>query len=303
MYRRDLLAALPLLALGCGSSAPRGASSGPRVLGRTGREVEAISLGGEGILRSSDREDDAVAMIRSALEMGVKYCDTAPAYESSQDYYGRAFRELAGSRERVFLASKTHDRTRDGTRELIDRNLARLGTDRLDLIQLHDLRGQSDLDAIFGDGGAIEAIDEAKQAGKVRHVGITGHADPQVLLDAMSRYDFDTVLVPINPADNRRLPFLTSVVADARRRGMGVIGMKAFAKGRLLADRVATPEELLRYAATFADTVIVGCASPDEVHTALSVGRPFTPMPEDERRELEERVAPHADRYDTFKRE
>jgi predicted aldo/keto reductase-like oxidoreductase len=273
-----------------------------RKLGRTGVSVEAVSLGGEGILRTTGRSAEAVPMIVEALRLGVRYCDTAPAYSQSQDYYGEAFRAAGpGARSRVFLASKTHARDRDGALRLLDQSLRKLGTDHLDLWQLHDLREPEELDEIFGKGGAIEAVERARADGRVRFVGITGHHDPAILVEAMRRYDIDNVLCAINPADPRRSPFLTTVVAEARRRGIGVVGMKVMAAGRLLDDRVASAEELIRYAASWADTVIVGCSSIAELRMNLEAGRRFTPMSETERRALEARIAPVAARYDTFK--
>lgn len=271
-----------------------------RPLGSTGAQVLPVSLGGEGILRTTGRARDAVPVIVEALRLGVRYCDTAPAYQQSQDYYGAAFREVgAAARAKVFLASKTHERTRDGALRLLDDSLRRLGTDWLDLWQLHDLRGKSELDVIFGKGGALEAALRARDEGRVRHIGITGHHDAAVLLDAMSRFQFDNVLVAINPADPRRAPFVPTVVAEARRQGMGVVGMKALAAGRLL--EAARPEELLRYTATLSDTVIVGCSSIAEVRQNLAVAQAFTPLTDVEQRELERRVAPRAKTYDYFK--
>jgi aryl-alcohol dehydrogenase-like predicted oxidoreductase len=275
---------------------------GLRTLARTGASVEAVSLGGEGILRTVGRHAEAVPMIVEALRLGVRYCDTAPAYSQSQDYYGEAFRAAGpGARDRVFLASKTHARDRDGALRLLDDSLKRLGTDRLDLWQLHDLRELEELDEIFGKGGAIEAVERAKSDGRVRFAGITGHHDPAILMEAMRRYPVDTVLCAINPADPRRQPFVTTVVAEARRRGVGVIGMKVMAAGQLLKDRAAKSEELIRYASSLADTVIIGCSSIDEVRANLEAGRRGVPMTPAERSELEKRIAPRAARYDTFK--
>ncbi|PON16232.1 aldo/keto reductase [Candidatus Entotheonella serta] len=273
-----------------------------RQLGKTGVMVEAVSLGGEGILRTSGQHKSAVPMIEEALRLGVRYLDTAPAYQQSQDYYGAAFKNLGSqARDQVFLASKTHRRDRDGALVLLDDSLNRLGTNRLDLWQLHDLRSHNDLDRIFAKGGAIEAVERAKADGRVRFVGITGHHDPEILMEAMRRYPVDTVLCAINPADRARTPFVTSVIPEARRRGVGVIGMKIMAAGRLLHDKVATPEELIRYAATHTDTVIIGCSSIAEVRQNLAVRETFEPMNESELAALEARIAPRAERYDTFK--
>jgi predicted aldo/keto reductase-like oxidoreductase len=239
-------------------------------------------------------------VILEALRLGVRYCDTAPAYQQSQDYYGEAFRAAGkGSREGVLLASKCHERTRDRALRLLDDSLRRLGTDYLDTWQMHDLRELDELEVLTGKGGALQAALEAKAEGRIRFVGLTGHHDPSVLLEAMKRFPFDTVLVAINPADGRYRPFLPTVVAEARKRTMGVVGMKALAAGRLL--DVAPAAELLRYTATHADTVVVGCSSVAEVRANLAVASNFQPMSEAEQRTLERRVAPRASDYDYFK--
>ena len=273
-----------------------------RTLGKTGAKVEIVSLGGEGILRTNNNHAQAVPMIEAALELGVRYVDTAPAYRQSQDYYGAAFKNLGAKvRDGVFVASKTHLRGKDEALRLLDESLKRLNTDRLDLWQLHDLRSKDDLDRIFGKGGAIEAVEAAKADGRVRFVGITGHHDPAILVEAMRRHPIDTVLCAINPADRARSPFLTSVIPAARERNMGIIGMKVMAAGRLLQDKAASPEDLIRYAATHVDTVIIGCSSIAEVRQNLAMRSAFAPMTEAELASLEARIAPNAARYDTFK--
>jgi len=314
--RREVLGGLAALAAGCGAEqTPGGANTnaGPdavettmkselRTLGKTGAKVEAFSLGGEGVLRTQGREREAVPMILKALELGVRYCDTAPAYAGSQDYYGAAFREAGPkARDSVFLATKTHERTREGALRLLDDSLKRLGTDRVDLWQMHDLRSKDDLDEMFGKGGAIEAAERAKSEGRIRFVGITGHHDPGILVEAMRRYEFDTVLAALNPSDPRRQPFLSTVVVEARSRGMGIIGMKALGVGRIVSDGVATADELIRYAASVADTVIIGCKTPAEVAANVAIARSGAGFSADERKALEARVAPTAERYDTFK--
>jgi aryl-alcohol dehydrogenase-like predicted oxidoreductase len=276
------------------------AAASERTLGRTGARVLPVSLGGEGILRTTGLAKQAVPMILEALRLGVRYCDTAPAYQQSQDYYGEAFRAAGKqARDAIFLASKTHERTRDRALRLLDDSLRRLATDRLDLWQMHDLREMDEIDVICGKGGALEAAAEAKRDGRVRFVGLTGHHDPRVLLEAMRRFAFDSVLVSINPADPRHRPFLPTVVAEARRQGIGVVGMKVLAAGRLV--REATAVDLIRYGAAFADTVIVGCSSVAEVRANLAVNDGFVPMTADERRALEQKVEARADQYDYFK--
>jgi aryl-alcohol dehydrogenase-like predicted oxidoreductase len=270
-------------------------------LGRTGATVDPVSLGGEGALRTNGRSRAAVPVVLEALAQGVRYCDTAPAYDQSQDYYGEAFKRSPGARENVFLASKTHERTKDGALRLLTDSLRRLGTDRLDLWQMHDLRTQDDLDEMFAPRGAIEAAEQAKRTGLIRYVGLTGHHDPAILLAAIDRYAFDAVLLPINAADPGRLPFLTSVIPRAREKGMAVIGMKVLGAGRIVADRAASVEECIRYAMAFADTLIIGCSTPDEVRENLRIGRTATPMSPVEQRALETRLAQRAERYAYFK--
>ncbi len=281
---------------------PGAATLEARTLGSTGVAVDAFSLGGEGILRTRGRERDAVPMIVEAIELGVRYMDTAPAYAGSQDYYGAAFREAGqAARKKIFLATKTHERDRDGARALLDDSLKRLGTTWVDLWQMHDLRSADDLDQIFAKDGALRAAIEAKEQGLIRFIGITGHADPSILVEAMKRHPFDTVLAAMNPADPARAPFLSTVVVEARKRKMGVIGMKALAVGKLVADGVAKAPELIRYAASFADTVIIGCSSKAEVRANVAASRLATRMNAEELAALEARVQPSAERYDTFK--
>ena len=271
-----------------------------RTLGGTGAQVLPVSLGGEGILRTTGRARQAVPVILEALRLGVRYCDTAPAYQQSQDYYGEAFRAAGkGSRESVLLASKCHERTRDRALRLLDDSLRRLGTDHLDTWQMHDLREMDELDVLSGKGGALQAALEAKADGRLRFVGLTGHHDPDVLLEAMRRFPFDTILVAINPADHRYRPFIPTVVVEARKRAMGVVGMTALAGGRLVG--AAPSGDFLRYAATHADTVVVGCSTVDEVRANLLIADGFVPMTDAEQQALETRIALRASTYDYFK--
>ncbi len=270
-----------------------------RPLGRTGRDVTLFGLGGEGVLRTHGREADAIRVIQRALDQGVTYCDTAPAYASSMDYYGAA---LGERRKQILLASKTHDRTRDGSLRLLDDSLRRLRTDYLDLWQLHDLRTHDDLARIFGRGGAAEALLQARAEGRVRHIGLTGHHDPAILLEAMRRADFDTVLVALTAADVHRLSFIQTVLPEAQRRGMGVIGMKVTAQGRLLG--ALSMHEAMGYVLSLAgvSTVVVGCSAPEHVDDNACIARAFTPFSTHEMRELEARTRSRADLYGYFKK-
>jgi predicted aldo/keto reductase-like oxidoreductase len=269
---------------------PTGLPLPRRPLGHTGHEVTIFALGGEGVLRTCGRAQEAVAVIHAALDQGVNYCDTAPAYDGSMDYYGAA---LGERRREVFLASKTHDRTRDGSLRLLDDSLRRLRTDHLDLWQLHDLRTNSDLDRIFARGGALEALLAARDEGRVRFLGITGHYAPAILLEAMRRYDFDTVLVALNAADVHRLSFIKTVLPEAGRRGMGVIAMKVYAQRALLGPARLTPAEAMGYVLSLegVSTGAIGCSDPAEVAENARIAREFQPMDADTLGKLERRTA------------
>jgi aryl-alcohol dehydrogenase-like predicted oxidoreductase len=274
-----------------------------RPLGRTGREVTQFALGGEGVLRTHGRMAEAIAVIHRALDIGVNYCDTAPAYAGSLDYYGAA---LGERRREVFLASKTHDRTRDGSLRLLDESLKRLRTDHLDLWQLHDLRSAGDLRAIFGRGGALEALIQARQEGRVRFLGLTGHHDPAILLDAMGRFDFDTVLVALNAADIHRLSFARTVLAEAARKGMGVIGMKVYAAGLLVRAGAygLTPSQAMSYVLNLpgVSTVVIGCSNPSEVDQNAHIAREFQPLDEPTIHAIEQHTGPNAGYFTSYKK-
>lgn len=269
-----------------------------RPLGNTGRQVTLFGLGGEGILRTWGQEKAAAAVISRALDQGVTYCDTAPAYSGSLDYYGAT---LGERRQQIFLASKTHDRTRDGSLRLLDESLRRARTDHLDLWQLHDVRTLDDLTRIFAKGGALEALTQAKAEGRVKHLGITGHHDPAILLEAMRRFDFDTVLVALNAADVHRLPFISTVVAEAARRKMGVIAMKVCAQKRLL-YRLSMAESLGYVWSTLGVSLaVIGCETPAEVDENAEIARTFVPLPAEKMRELEVRTRPEHRAFGYFK--
>ncbi len=209
---------------------------------------------------------------------------------------------LGERRKQIFLASKTHERSRDGSLRLLDDTLRRLRTDHLDLWQLHDLRSLDELDFIFGKGGALEALLQAKADGRVKHLGLTGHHDPAILLEAMRRFAFDTVLVALNAGDVHRLPFISTVLAEAQRQNMGVIAMKVCAQRRLLAR--LTMQEALGYVWSLpgVSLAIVGCETPAEVDENAELARSFQPFAAATMRELEARTRAEARAFGYFKR-
>jgi predicted aldo/keto reductase-like oxidoreductase len=280
-----------------------------RALGRTGEQVTIFGLGGEGVLRTQGRVKEAVEVIHRALEHGVNYFDSAPAYAGCLDYLGEG---LDGRRDQVFIASKTHDRTREGSLRLLDQTLKRLRTEHLDLWQLHDLRTPRDLETIFGPGGAMEALLTAREQGRVRFLGITGHHDPAMLVEAMRRFEFDTALVALNAADRHRLSFIETVLPEARQRGMGIIAMKVYAQGallqqgrlsRLLGKTGLTVEEALGYCLLLSevDTAVIGCRTPAEVDENVRIARGFQAFDDERLQALEKRVAQAAEQITSYK--
>lgn len=204
-----------------------------RVLGATKIKVPIFGLGGAGQtpLSAEGKEKDAVAMIQRAYELGIRYFDTAASYGPSEDHLGKV---LPNYRAKIFLASKTAERNRDGAWRELERSLKRLNTDYLDLWQMHHVAYQQDLDTLFGANGAIKALEEAKQQKLIRFSGITGHYDAKMIAEGLRRYRFDTTLIPVNAADKHHpQPFLPAVLPVAKQQNVGVIAMKVPAYGRL----------------------------------------------------------------------
>jgi len=259
-----------------------------RRLGRTGEEVTILGLGGEGLLRSWGEEKKAVELIQAALDLGINYMESARAYDGSESYYGKA---LGGRRGEVFLAGKSHARDYAGAMNHLHETLRNMGTDYLDLWQVHDVRTDDDVSAIFGPGGAYEAFLEAREKGLVRFIGITGHHDPTVLARCVREYDFDTVLLPVNPAEPSHRPFIEEVVPLAAGKDMGVIAMKVYLRGMLNA-----PKKLLFcYALTQpVSTAVVGCDTLEQLKENVEIAGSFIPLHLKEVERFTEFIAPHA---------
>ena len=262
-----------------------------RPLGRTGVSVTLLGLGGEGVLRTYGQERQAQAVIHAALESGLNYFESARAYSGSEAYLGRG---LKGHRDKIFLTSKSHGRTSKEAMAHLSITLKNLDTDYLDLWQVHDVRTPEDLEALAAPGGALEVFHRAKKEGKARFIGVTGHQDPQVLRRALELYEFDTVLLPVNPAEPHFRSFLP-VAQEARARGLGVIGMKVLCRGMLPQLRMAPLRSILAYALSQAvSLVVIGADSGPQVQELAAAARAFKPMPEESQRHLEKAVASFA---------
>lgn len=212
--------------------APKDSEIPRRTFGRTGVELTVIGLAGGRFPLITP--DEAVALTRRAVELGINYFDTAHSYWDgrSEEVYGQVLPEV---RKTVFLTTKSADRTRKGAEAQLHRSLERLRTDYIDLWQVHGIQDKNDVAKVFAPGGAIEAFEAAKKAGKCRFIGFTGHHDPEAHLEMLRAYDrWDSILMPLHVADPLYLSFEERVLPVAVERGIGIQGMKNFANAKLL---------------------------------------------------------------------
>ena len=269
-----------------------------RLFGKTGPAISQVGLGGEGVLRTFGRGQEAKAVIEEAAVQGITYFDTAPAYSGSQSYYGTFWRSHYPLRASIFQTSKSAERSYDRARADLKDSLRTLGLDRLDLWQIHDVRSSRDIEEIEGPGGALQAFVEAKESGVVSFLGVTGHHDPKILLYAVENWPVDSVLLPVNPAEAVLGGFLDRVMPAAMDRGLAVIGMKVLGASHYISPQHGvTAELLLRFALSRQiSTAIVGCSSPAEVAGLAETGRRFQPLSDGEEKMLLEVFRPHARR-------
>ena len=267
-----------------------------KLFGPDGPEVTCVGLGGEGVLRTHGQNDQARTVIETALEQGVTYFDTAVAYAGSQSYLGQVWRARPNDRARIFHTSKSAGRSKNHALADLDDTLRTLHTDYLDLWQIHDVRSMFELDAIAGPNGALEAFVRARQAGKVRYIGVTGHHDPAVLTRAVEEWPVDAVLMPVNPVEAALGGFLDQTLPLAREKGLAVIGMKALGAGHYISPQAGiSAESLLRFAlAQDIDVLIVGCSSPDEVKLLAQIGADPNIMTQKEQDDLVDLFQPRA---------
>jgi aryl-alcohol dehydrogenase-like predicted oxidoreductase len=254
-----------------------------RPLGTTGETVSAIGLGGHHIGRPTD-PNDGIRIVRTAIDRGITFMDNCWDYQDgeAERRMGLALRD--GYRQRVFLMTKFDGRTKAATKKQVDESLQRLQTDCLDLIQYHENIRMEDPDRFFAPEGALEALLEAKQAGKVRFIGFTGHKDPVVhlrMLDVAAEkgFHFDACQMPLNPMDGQFRSFEQAVLPRLLREGIAPLGMKPMGDGFLLQSNTVTALECLHYALNLpAAVVITGCETLERLEQALEAARTFTPL-------------------------
>ncbi len=294
-----------------------------RNLGRTGHKVGIFSLGGQAAIEKPNNEKVAIPLIERALDLGVNYCDTSARYGGearwSEQYFGQVMKRR---RSEAFLATKTHDRTADGSMRLLETSLKLLQTDHVDLWQLHAMSTMDDVERVCAKGGALEAFQKARDQKLVRFLGLSGHTDPDVLAEAIRRFPFDTVLMAFNAADTWHLPFKKTLLPLAVEKEMGIIGMKIPARGRLLAgvqppppekqrgpakyDRpgTLTIKEAMRYTLSHpVSTVIIGVDNVAQLEENVRIAGEFLPLNAGQLEALEQKVRPVHGQAQWFKRD
>jgi uncharacterized protein len=312
-------AALPKLASSSTSAhadSPAREAMPTRNLGKTGYKVGIFSLGGQASLERPHNDDVAVPIIEKALDLGVNYIDTSSIYGGperwSEQYVGKAMKQR---RTEAFLATKTKERTRDGSKQMLETSLKLLQTDHIDLWQLHDIGTMTDINEIFAKGGAMEALLEARDQKIVKYLGITGHYRPDALIEAIHRYPFDTILMAVNAADPHHYSFSEQLLPLAVEKQMGIIGMKVPARGRILSTWTPPPIEqqkkmwegmvlaptpgtlVMRQAMYYSlslpvSTVIIGCDSIAQLEENVQLAREFTPLSQQQMAALTEKAEP-----------
>jgi len=265
-----------------------------RALGQTGHKVRIFSLGGQATLEETGRTDDAIAIINRAIDLGVNYIDTARAYGGgvSESYIGQVMKIR---RKEVFLASKTHNRSYDGSMGFLEESLKSLQTDQLDLWQLHNVRTQDDLDKIFAKDGAIKALESARDQKLVRFAGITGHRDPFILKKAIEQYPFDSILMALNAADRHMASFIENLLPVAVAKKMAIVGMKVPARGKIFREGgITRMDQAMGYVLTLpVSTIIVGISTQKELDENVRIAREFSPLSSAEMKKLEDLTKPY----------
>jgi len=279
-----------------------------RRLGRTGVEVSALALGGvAGMLRKRSKEFDPAELANRAIDMGISYLDTAPAYGNGQSElnYGRV---LERRRKEVFLATKTGQRSYDGTMRDVEASLKRLRTDNVDLLQIHGVRTREDLEKWGKPDGVLTALRKLRDQKVTRFIGVTGHESAKIMRRAIEMYEFDTILTTFNPTTKRQ-PCKELVLPVARKKKMGILAMKVMGGGvgslaignpikndgasnHDEAPRQAESEKLIRYVLGLPITAaVVGMGSLKELRANVRAARDLAPLNEGERESLEKLMA------------
>ncbi len=250
-----------------------------RTLGKSGLEVSHFCLGGYHM--AVQGKENGVKIVHRAIDLGVTFFDSAAKYHDgkSDEYYGAALQ--GGLRKKVLLMSKAHLRDADSAMKQLEGTLKAMKTDYLDLWQCHEVSYMEEVEKIFGPKGSLEAFVKAKEQGKVRHIGFTGHHDPQVHLALLNGFDgWETVQHPVNLIDPHYLSFIRNVFPKVREKGLGRLAMKTNAIGNITGNKIATIPECLRFAmAQGPDTIVSGVETIEQLEqnvATIKTAEPFT---------------------------
>jgi len=251
-----------------------------REFGKTGEKFPILSFGGQRIVDEHQcTEEEAIAIVNTAIDRGIRYFDTAWMYSEGQAET-RLGKVVKHRRSEMWLATKTWDATRDGARKQLETSLKRLQTDYVDEWRLHNVWDYARLDEFTGKGGALEAAIQAREEGLVRYLSISCHTDPQILVEALDRFPFDSALIAVSALDHFILSFAEEFLPVANAKGMATIGMKVLGLGSLTHE----VERALRYAFSLPlSTVIVGMETMAQLEQNLAIAESFT-VPTDEER-------------------
>ncbi len=278
-----------------------------RTLGRTGERVSLIGLGGAHLARTNEQE--AIRIVQAALDNGMNFLDNSWDYNGGECELrmGKALR--GGYRQKAFLMTKIDARTKQAATRQLEESMRRLQVDTIDLLQIHEVIRPHDADIVFSDDGAMEALKEARKAGKIRYIGFTGHKDPDIHMRMLNvgfqhGFTFDTVQMPLNVMDAHFRSFEKVVLPVLNQHNIGVLGMKSMADGLLLRTRKVTPAECLRYVMSLPISVLItGCESMQLLQQALEAARSFQPMSQEEVEALLAKTAQQASagQYELYK--
>lgn len=279
-----------------------------RTLGNTGEEVSVIGVGGYHIGKPQD-EQVGIRLIQTAIDSGINFMDNCWDYHDggSEIRMGKALQN--GYRDRAFLMTKIDGRTKEAAAKQIDESLQRLQSDRIDLLQHHEIIRMEDPDRVFAPGGSMEAVIEAQKAGKIRYIGFTGHKDPLVHLRMLevakqNNFRFDAVQMPLNVMDAHFRSFEQQVLPILVEEQIGVLGMKSMGDPYILQSNTVKPIECLHYAMNLpTSTVITGIESMDILDQAIEAVRTFEPMSQSQVTALLDRTRAAAAKgqYELFK--
>jgi aryl-alcohol dehydrogenase-like predicted oxidoreductase len=251
-----------------------------RPFGKTGQSFPILSFGGQRIVDGHNcTEDEAIEIVNTAIDRGIRYFDTAYVYSRGQAEK-RMGKVVKHRRDEMWIATKVFDTTADGARKQLEESLTRLQTDHVNEWRFHDVFSYERLDAMTGKGGTLETALKAREEGLIQNISISGHRDPQVLIEALNRFPFDSALIAVSALDHFFRSFAEEFLPVANAKGIATIGMKVLGLGSLTHE----VERSLRYAFSLPlSTVIVGMESMAQLEQNLAIAESFTPMTDAER--------------------